>query len=327
MSHHHDRPAFGQQITTRWGVTFTPFHDPAGRVGFRAARDGVTDLVYLDAPVDRGAGRPLTVTAVTRPDTATGGDADVHTVTATASLTLTGLVGADPWTDGYSVGWHIRGRRGSRYAYLLPSRSGADEDLTDVYVYVTGSGTLDDADVVARLLVQERTTERATTPVTGPAVTFDPAAFTVWFTAPWTRLALPEFVTARYDSGDPLDSAASRVLALLDAPLPPHVWRVDPAVSAIRWWPTADPAGAAAGDGGGVLTFGYRGLELSAGQLPAAALIRELRQPATHTVRATAHDAAVQALTAAAARINAAVAACTAILGVGTTPAPGRWRA
>ncbi|GAA4262589.1 hypothetical protein [Dactylosporangium darangshiense] len=54
----------GKPITTGVGVTFTPFHDPAaGRIGFRAQRDSLTDLVYLDLPADPGNGRPLTVDA------------------------------------------------------------------------------------------------------------------------------------------------------------------------------------------------------------------------------------------------------------------------
>ncbi|GAA2637911.1 hypothetical protein GCM10010399_83990 [Dactylosporangium fulvum] len=208
------------------------------------------------------------------------------------------------------------GLHDARYVYLLPSRSGTD-NLADVYCYITSSQDLEDAEVAARLHVHQRTTARviAHRPVTGPAVAFQPTAFTAWFTDPQTRHTLPGLVTTRYESSDRDDSAAFRVQALLDRPLPEHIWRVDPAVSAITLWPTIDPQDECADDGGGVLTFRYGPLELSTGHLAAADLVPEPYLSQTGTVAATAHDAAVQALAAVAARINAAVAACSTLFG------------
>ncbi|MFF5230258.1 hypothetical protein [Dactylosporangium sp. NPDC000521] len=266
-----------QQLTTGWGVTFTPFydparHDPAGqieqvsRVGFRAVRDGLTDLVYLAAPHDPGNGPPLVVTAHSRPDTTAEDDPD-DAVTSTATVDLPGPVTAWPWTDGHSVGWRLAGLHGTRYVYLCPS---VDGDVADTHLYISASDdpdNADDAEPVVWLPVHERTASRlaAVEPVTGAGVTFNSDAFTDWFTAPPTQQTLPGSVTGRYDSADPDDGAGLRVQLLLDHDLPGGVWKLGTGVAAVNVWPTTDPEASAAGDGGAVITIRYGGVDLSAG--------------------------------------------------------------
>ncbi|WP_432983093.1 hypothetical protein [Dactylosporangium sp. CA-233914] len=304
-----------QHITTGWGVTFTPFHDPDGRVGFRAERAGLIDLVYLAAPVDAGNNRPLTVTAHSRP-----ADADEHdpddACTTTTAIDLVGPATPAPWTDGHSVGWRIDGLHTTRYVYLFPSVDG-DGDVADAHLYVSGSDNPDDAEPVVWLPVHERTATRLVTvePVTGPGVHFDPDAFTTWFLEPATQQALAGLATGRYDSGDPDDSAALRVQALLTSALPDDVWRLGAGVSGVAIWPTTDPEGAATGDGGGIVTVRVRGVELSAGHLAAADLVPQRYRHRSGTVWATGHDAAAMALAAVAARINATIDAFAAALG------------
>ncbi|GAA4262784.1 hypothetical protein [Dactylosporangium darangshiense] len=91
MSLHSDWPHPGRHITTARDATFAPLHDPAGRVGIRATRGGRTDLVYLDAPTDPGNGRPLIITASSRPGTADEHDPD--------GITATAILGPAPAAD------------------------------------------------------------------------------------------------------------------------------------------------------------------------------------------------------------------------------------
>ncbi len=299
-----------QQISTRWGVTFTPWHDPAGQVGFRADRDGLTVLVYLTEPADPGHGRDLSLYVCTRTEATTEPDPDA--VTATVRLDLAGPVTTRPWTDGFSVGWHVEGLYDSRYVYLTPSVDGdgdGDEDVADVHVYVSDSDDPHDAGTVLWLPVHDRTAEPLISagPVAGPGVVFDPAAFADWFRTTDTQQTLPGLVTSPYDSADPDDSAALRAQLVLFEDIPGAVWRLGTGVAAVTIWPTTDAGGAAAGDGGAVVTVRYGTVELSTGHLAADELIRSVYVAGSGTVRATALHAAIQALTAIAERVNATI--------------------
>ena len=294
-----------QQITSRWGVTFTPWHDPGGRVGFRADRDGLTILAYLTLPADPGNGQDLAIDACTRPGDDTG-EHDLDTHTATVPLGIIGPATAHPWTDGFSVGWRIEGLHHTRYTYMTPSVDGTwGEDTADVYVYVSDSADPRDAGSVLWLPVHERTAEPliAAGPVTGPGLTFDPAEFADWFRTPDTRQALPGLVTTTYDSGDLDDSAAFRADMLI-ANMPATVWQPGAGVSDLAIWATTGLEGNPAGDGGAVVTFRLSGLELSAGHLAADELIRRVHIDASGIITATALHAAIQVLTAIAERVN-----------------------
>jgi hypothetical protein len=294
-----------QQITTRWGVTFTPWHDPDDRVGFRADRDGLTHLVYLTLPADPGNGRTLTVDVCSRPDAAGKDDPDTHT--AAVRLDIVGPVTAHPWTDGFSVGWRVEGLHHTRYVHLTPSVDGDwGEDVADVHVYLSDSDDPTDASPVLWLPVHDRTAEPliAAGPVTGPGITFDPAAFADWFRTTDAQQDLPGLPMNPYDSSDANDSAGLRAQMLLLDGLPPTVWRLDAAVSDVVVWPTIDPEGAAAGDGGALITVRYGPVDLSAGRLAADELIRRVYVAANGTVKATALHAAIQILTAIAIRVN-----------------------
>lgn len=294
-----------QRITTRWGVTFTPWHDPAARVGYRADRDGLTNLVYLTLPADPGNGRDLSVDVCSRPDDAGEYDPDNHT--ATVRLDIIGPATAHPWTDGFSVGWRVQGLHHTRYVYLTPSVDGDwGEDAADAHVYVSDSDDPTDAGTVLWLPVHDRTAEPLTAagPVTGPGVVFDPAVFAAWFRTTDTPQALPGLVTARYESGDPDDSAAFRALTLLNGGIPGTAWRLGTGVSDVAVWPTTDAEGTAAGDGGAVLTFRLGAVEFSAGHLTADELIPRLYLAGSGTVAAGALQAAIQALTTIATRVN-----------------------
>ncbi|MEV6923962.1 hypothetical protein AB0M46_05540 [Dactylosporangium sp. NPDC051485] len=294
-----------QQFSTRWGVTFTPWHDPDGRIGFRASRGGLTILVYLTLPADPGDGEEPSVDVCTR--TSDAGEHDPDTHTGTVRLDMIGPVTVHPWTDGFSVGWHVVGLYDSRYVYLTPTVDGRpDDDVADVYVYASDSDNPRDADTALWLPIHDRTAELliAAGPVTGPGVVFDPAAFADWFRTVDTQQALPRLATAPYDRADPDDSAGLRAQKLLIDRLPATVWRLGAGVSDVAVWPTTDARRTPAGDGGAVLTVRYGPVDLSAGHLAPDELIPRLCIAGGGTVGATALHAAIQALTAIATRVN-----------------------
>ncbi|MFG2042181.1 hypothetical protein [Dactylosporangium sp. NPDC048998] len=241
----------------------------------------------------------------TRPGDAADRDGDART--ATAGLDLAGPVTTRPWSDGFSVGWHVEGLHNSRYVYLTPSADGdSDDDVADVHVYVSDSDDPHDAGTVLWLPVHDRTAEPLISagPVTGPGIVFDPAAFADWFRTADVQQTLPGLVTGPYHSADPDDSAAVRAQLLLLEHVPAAVWRLGAGVSNVTIWPTTDAEGAPAGDGGAVITVRYGPVELSAGHLAADELVRSVYAAGSGTIGATALHAATQALTAVAERVN-----------------------
>ena len=265
----------------------------------------MTVLVYLTLPADPGNGQDLSVDVCSQPGDA--GEHDPDEFTATVRLGIIGPATAHPWSDGFSVGWRVEGLHHTRYVYLTPSVDGDwGEDAADAHVYVSDSDDPRDAGTVLWLPVHDRTAEPLTAapPVTGPGAVFDPAVFAAWFRTTDTQQALPGLVTARYESGDPDDSAAFRAQTLLSGGIPATAWRLGAGVSDVAVWPTTDAEGTTAGDGGAVLTFRLGTVEFSAGHLTADELIPRLYLAGSGTVAAGALHAAIQALTTIATRVN-----------------------
>ena len=312
-----------QPIETDWNVTFTPYHHDtatAQTVGYRAVRDGLTDLVYLTQPVADAHGT-VTMTVWSRPEDSPETDAWWENPYAEIRVDLLGPVDSFPWTDGRAVGWRIAGLHDTRYVYLAPSVGGGT-DVADVFVYVSGSDDPADADTVDPWMpVHERTARSTVTvdPVTGPAVTFDPAAFREWFFAPdsdrtdGSTNAEAALLATVYDSLDGDHTAGHRAFMAVS-----HlesrqarglgIWTYGPGVESVTVWETGDSSG---NDGGAVVNVRYLGVELSCGHLDAGTLIAEGKDT-PDGIRATPFDAAAQALAAVAQAVNNEVSRLTA---------------
>jgi hypothetical protein len=148
------------RVDTDFGVTYEPFYEPPattgqpGRIGYRAYRDGETDLVSLYAPTVDADGGMLTFVVTTHPEDATPEHSQYcHAMKVNMPGDRAVTVGT--WSDGRDIGWRVETADQVRYIYLVPSVAGGT-DVADVFVYVADD-VPDEGDTVGWLPVHERT--------------------------------------------------------------------------------------------------------------------------------------------------------------------------